>query len=182
MKTICLMLVSAVIFGCKAQNNSKKFELSSAEEKPCFITEETFENNALRKFLQTTEYRRDLIDNFVNSKSEFCILSIIDNKLVVANYNEYTWTIQNNETTYSIENNKIIPLIEEYAGLKKVYKMSCPENYTVFDANEFQVFWIKKNGNAEFLYYSVSYEMSELNYADRSKLSKINEIVEALKN
>ena len=169
--TYLIIAILYVTMGCKAQTSKMV-----SNESPCHLKEESFENSALRKFLETSTLRRDIIDKFLNSNFDFSLLSIIDNNIMIATYDGQKWEIEDNEKKYEIVNNNILKLVEDYANMNIVLKMSCPQNYIAYDVNEFQAFWIKKNRNLQFLYYSTTYEMSELNSSERKKVDAINEI------
>lgn len=169
--TYLIVAIFFITMGCKSQTPK-----IVSNESSCYLKEESFENSALRKFLETSTLRRDIIDKFLNSNFDFSILSIIDNNIMIATYDGQNWEIENNEKKYQIANNEILKLVEDYAKMNIVLKMSCPQNYIVYDLNEFQAFWIKKNRNLQFLYYSTTYETSELNSYDRKKIDAIDEI------
>ncbi|WP_281232397.1 hypothetical protein [Flavobacterium gelatinilyticum] len=100
---------------------------------------------------------------------------------MIATYDGTNWKVENNEKKYTVTNNKILKLVEDYSSMNKVLKMSCPENYVIYDVNEFQAFWVKKKSDLKFLYYSTTYEMSELKNFERQKVDGINEIMNMLK-
>lgn len=180
MKKIYLIFsVFLISIGCKSQKSLEA--KSKGQVSPCYIQEESFENSALRKFLKTSTLRRDIIDQFLDSDSDYCILSIIDNNIMIAKYDGQKWEVENNEKKYAIINNDILKLVEDYSKINRVFKMACPKDYIVYDVNEFQAFWIKKKSELKFLYYSTAYEISEFNGADRKKVEAINEIISKLK-
>ena len=111
-KTCLIVFVFLIAIGCNSQNT---VEIKSKRQvSPCYLEEESFENSALRKYLKTSTLRRDIIDQFLESDFDFCILSIIDNNIMIATYDGQKWKVENNEKKYAVTNSKILKLVEDY--------------------------------------------------------------------
>lgn len=170
---ILYISISILIFSCStAQKTDNIIER-------CSIKEETFEKSSMRKFLNATENRRDIIDKFIFDNSSYSILSVQNENVIYAFYKDGIWDVTYNDDKYLIKDDALIPNIEKYSIKKTVYKTTCPDNYVVNDSNDpLLAFWIKNSSEINFLYYSTKCNVFCLNKKDQKRISLLMEINE----
>ncbi|WP_160114178.1 hypothetical protein [Aquimarina sp. AU119] len=172
MKKNLFLIFCLLIFFCKAQDK-KQNDLSES----CFILEESFDNNSMKKFLNTTSFKRDIIDKFMEDESEYSYLSITDDDIIIASLENKNWSVIQNEREYILNKTNLGFDIKSFTDLKTVYKLECPENFVVFDADiDFQAIWIKEAGELKFLYYSTKCDQFCLPEKERKKVSLLMRI------
>ncbi|WP_139062392.1 hypothetical protein [Aquimarina megaterium] len=166
------LIFCLVTFSCKAQDKNQNGLLEQ-----CLILEESFDNNSMKKFLNSTSFKRDVIDKFIENKSEYSYLSITDDDIVFASLENKNWSVIQNERKYVLNKTDFSFDLESFTNLDKVYKLDCPENFIVFDSNvDFQAIWIKKAGELRFLYYSTKCDQFCLPEKERKKVSLLMKI------
>ena len=172
MKKYLFIIFYILVISCKAQDKKQNDSLEQ-----CLILEESFDNNSMKKFLNSTSFRRDIIDKFIESESEYSYLSITDDEIVFTSLENKKWSIIQNETEYILDKTDFNFDIESFTNLETVYKLDCPENFVVFDSDiDFQAIWIKKVGELKFLYYSTKCDQFCLPEKERKKVSLLMEI------
>ncbi len=178
MKNNLFIIFCLLTFSCKAQDK-KQNDLSES----CFILEESFENNSMRKFLNTTSFRRDIIDKFIEDESECSYLSITDDDIIIASLENKNWFVIQNETEYVLNKTNLNFDLKSFTNLETVYKLECPENFVVFDTDiDFQAIWIKEAGELKFLYYSTKCDQFCLPEKEKEKVSLLMEIDDFFKS
>ena len=131
----------------------------------------------MRKFLNATEHRRDIIDKFINDNSSYSFLSIQNENVTYASFKDGVWYVTYNDEKYLIKDDALISNIENYSIRNTVYKTTCPDNYLVNDSNDaLQAFWIKKSSELKFLYYSTKCNVFCLNKVDQEKIALLMKI------
>lgn len=172
MKKNLFLIFCLLTFFCKAQDK-KQNDLSES----CFILEESFGSSSMNKFLNTTSFRRDVINKFIQDKSEYSYLSITDDDIIFASLENKKWSIIENEREYILNKIDLSFDIESFTDLERVYKLECPENFVVFDTDiDFQAIWVKKLGELKFLYYSTKCDQFCLPENERKKIALLMKV------
>lgn len=172
------LIIIVTFYSCatKAQKSNTTFE-------QCIIAEESFEATSMKKFLNTATFQREILDKFINSSSSYSVLSIENEDVIFASLNENIWNVLYNGRSYKIENNELTLDVKFYAEKNIVYKVSCPDNFKIYDSNEpFRAVWIKKESAIKFLYYSTKCEKVCLNADEQKKITSLKSIIAQLKN
>jgi len=171
------LIISVTFYSCatKAQKSNTAFE-------KCSIVEESFETTSMKKFLNAASFKREILDKFINSSSSYSVLFIENEDVIFASLNGNIWDVLYNNKEYKIENNDLLSEVEFYAEKNIVYKVSCPDNFKIYDANEpFRAAWIKKSSTIKFLYYSTKCEKVCLTDDEKKKIARLNSIIARLK-
>jgi hypothetical protein len=177
------LLVGIILFFCCCNSLNSNQNLLEKKAQKCYIIEETFENTSMKIFLLKTKNHREVIDKFLQDNSKLAFLSIVNNEAIFSSKEDEKWNVFDGKINYVLDNNKMVSQIQDYANLNTVYKFNCHNDYAVFGMNNgFQAFWVKESGKLKFLYYSTTYDISNLNEKDKSKVSSLIYINEFLKN
>lgn len=181
MKFILSINLLFLFYSCGLIKTKENSSNNAIQE--CFLLEENFSNSSMRVYLESMQNNRDIINKFIKDSSSISFLSLENNKFIFARSENSFWEVFNEETNYKVRGDTILTELKNYANLNLIYKLSCPDGYTLFSQdNGFYAYWIKEKGRLKFMFYTTSYSINSLNDEDRKKIVPLKEINQIFKN
>lgn len=176
MKKLLFFIFIISCYNC----SSKKSDITFKE---CNLVREDLEKSSMRKFLETSSYRRDILNEFIaNNSSSNCFLSIKNDDILYAFLKNGLWEVNFNNEKYSFKDDSLIAGFEKYSKNRFAYKIKCPDDYIIYDSNNnFHAIWVKELSEIKFLFYVIKGSVDKLSNSDKTKIQILLEIEDKFK-